>query len=1385
MKSLWRRWSRYIWGLGIAILLQVGMLGMAHAATITGTGYIYTSVGGGSGGTASGVPATSAGLSYPMSVAVDGAGNVYVVDGDNGLIRVVAGKNETLFGQTMIKGDIYTIAGGGSSNGYTATNVAATSETLYSPTGIAVDSAGNVYFAEDGGLNLLRVVAASNETLFGQSMTQGDIYTIASGLNSPVGVAVDGTGNVYVADTYNNVIQMVAAESGENLFCNGTASSSNCLVYGSTAGNMYTIAGGGSSGTGSAILATSAGLNKPYGVAVDGTGNVYIADTYNQIIRVVAGTSETLFGQSMQPGYIYTVAGGGSSDSNGVAATTEQLSDPFGVAVDSAGNVYIADYGFDEIQAVAAANETLLGQSMTAGDIYTIAGTLGKAGYTGDGGPATAAELNSPNDVTVDGAGDVYIADTNNNVIREVTWQVPTVTGISTTSGPTSGGTSVTITGTGLNVATAVYFGSDPASFTLGTATSLTAVAPAEAAGTVDITVANPGGTRSATSSADQYTYVAAPTVTGISPSEGPASGGTSVTITGSNFASGATVDFGTNTATNVTVNSSTSLTATAPAGSGTVDVTVTTVGGTSATGSADQYTYVAAPTVTGVSPSSGPLAGGTTVTVSGSGFMVNSSSVVAAVYFGSEQASSYSVSSVGSLTAVAPAEAAGTVDITVVSTGGTSATGSADQYTYVAVPTVTGISPSEGPASGGTSVTITGSNFASGATVDFGTNAAMNVTVNSSTSLTATAPAGSGTVDVTVTTVGGTSATGSAERFIYLTPATVSLAVAPATATPGGPVTVTGAVYDARGVAIPGATVDVALNAGSSVAAITDSSGGYTAQLTAPTSDGSYTVTATVAGANPAVTAGVKLTVVGGAVTIRVVPESMPVDGQAQVSGTVTDGGGPLAGYTVDLGMSSGTGSAGSLSSTTVTTDVYGDYSAVFTAPAQSGAVTVTATVYGTVYQAQAVILVTPQAATVNGADEVAATGGSATASYGETSESGTGSGVLSVAQYGGDPAGIAPSGAAGYFDAALSTGNTFSSVTITECGVSANDTLDWWDPAADSGAGAWQAVSPAATYDAGCLSLTVTADTSPSLSDLDGTVFAVAAQTNSGSSGGSVGGGGGSISIPVSTPVVTGISPTAGTAGTTVNISGSGFTGATAVDFGPNAAQSFTVESDTQITAVAPAGTGTVDVTVATSGGTSATGSADQFTYQPAPCTASFTDVPASYWAHQAILTLACKGIIAGFPDGTFRPDASVTRAQFVTMLVRTLGLKLGAGNTPFTDVAPTAWYAPSVAAAEQAGIVAGISPDQFGPNEPITREEMAVLLAHVLGSPATPGSPLQFTDAAAIAPWAESAVQEVVGAGLMTGFPNGTFQPTGVSTRAQAAAVLSQYLAYAAKK
>ncbi|WP_212742098.1 IPT/TIG domain-containing protein, partial [Sphingomonas sp. 3F27F9] len=158
----------------------------------------------------------------------------------------------------------------------------------------------------------------------------------------------------------------------------------------------------------------------------------------------------------------------------------------------------------------------------------------------------------------------------------------PTVTAVSPTSGPAAGGTAVTITGTGFTGATAVKFGATSATgITVVSATSITATAPA-GSGTVDVTVTTPGGT-SATSASDRFSYVAAPTVTAISPSSGPASGGTSVTITGTGFTGATAVKFGAASATGITVVSATSITATAPAGSGTVDVTVTTPGGTSA----------------------------------------------------------------------------------------------------------------------------------------------------------------------------------------------------------------------------------------------------------------------------------------------------------------------------------------------------------------------------------------------------------------------------------------------------------------------------------------------------------------------------------------------------------------------------------------------------------------------------------------------------------------------------------------------------------------------------------------------------------------------------------------------------------------------------------
>ena len=177
----------------------------------------------------------------------------------------------------------------------------------------------------------------------------------------------------------------------------------------------------------------------------------------------------------------------------------------------------------------------------------------------------------------------------------------PTVTGVSPASGPN--GSPVTLSGAAFTGATAVNFGTNPATFTVNSDNIITAVAPA-GTGTVDVTVTTPEGT-SATSAADQFTYTPAPIVTSIGPTSGPAAGGTTVTLTGTAFSGASAVDFGT-TAASFIVKNATLITATSPAGSGTVDVTVTTpTGGTSATSAADKFTYIAAPTVTGISATS------------------------------------------------------------------------------------------------------------------------------------------------------------------------------------------------------------------------------------------------------------------------------------------------------------------------------------------------------------------------------------------------------------------------------------------------------------------------------------------------------------------------------------------------------------------------------------------------------------------------------------------------------------------------------------------------------------------------------------------------------------------------------------------------------------
>ncbi|QLH23602.1 S-layer family protein [Streptomyces sp. Rer75] len=367
---------------------------------------------------------------------------------------------------------------------------------------------------------------------------------------------------------------------------------------------------------------------------------------------------------------------------------------------------------------------------------------------------APAFTLVSANQITVTapaGTGTVLITvttpgGTSNGVPFSYTSApVPVLSGVSPGQGPTAGGNTVTLTGSGLGGATAVRFGSVLASFTVVSPSQITAVAPPGSAGPVQVTVTGPGGT----SNGVTYTYVASPVLSGVTPNQGPATGGTSVTLTGSGFTGATAVRFGSVLASSFTVVSSTQITAVAPPGSaGPVQVTVTGPGGTS---NGVTYTYAAGPVLSGVSPGQGPVSGGTSVTLTGSGF-----TGATAVKFGSTPAVSFTVGSASQITAVAPPGSAGPVQVTVTGPGGTS---NGVTYFYVGIPTLSAVSPHQGPASGGTAVTLTGTNLLGATAVKFGTVDATSFTVVSAIQINAVAPPGSaGTVQVTVITPGGTS---------------------------------------------------------------------------------------------------------------------------------------------------------------------------------------------------------------------------------------------------------------------------------------------------------------------------------------------------------------------------------------------------------------------------------------------------------------------------------------------------------------------------------------------------------------------------------------------------------------------------------------------------
>jgi RHS repeat-associated protein len=376
-------------------------------------------------------PASQAGLASPRQEAFDTQGDIYIADSGNNRIQEIAAYTHTQFGISMTAGDIYTVAGqangapGCQCDGYPATQAY-----LNDPVGIVTDAAGDLYIADNGN-NRIQEVPAASGTQYGQSMTAGYMYTIAgdqygtSGytgdggaatsalLNQPESLAVDKAGDVFIADAGNNRIQEIAAASGTQ--------------YGQsmTADDIYTIAGSatgvsGSSGDGGP--ASSAKLNDPAAMTMDNAGDLLIADTGNNRIQDIPAHTGTSYGQAMTAGDIYTIGGGTSGTTgDGGPATSAALHAPVSIAADPAGDVYIADSANNRIQEIAATSGTQWGQSMTADDIYTVAGSAtGSSGNSGDGGAAVSGLMTTTESVSLDPEGDLYVTDNSNNTVREI-----------------------------------------------------------------------------------------------------------------------------------------------------------------------------------------------------------------------------------------------------------------------------------------------------------------------------------------------------------------------------------------------------------------------------------------------------------------------------------------------------------------------------------------------------------------------------------------------------------------------------------------------------------------------------------------------------------------------------------------------------------------------------------------------------------------------------------------------------------------------------------------------------------------------------------------------------------------------------------------------------
>ena len=371
----------YVANGGQVLLVSIG----GQTQTVAGDGWLHAI---GDGG-----PATSAQLFQPAAVALDPAGNLLIADSGTGRVRSV-GTNGTI---TTIDGPA----------------------DLHSPMGVAATSAGAVVIADTGNHRIRQANGGTIASIAGTGAAGAGpegLSPLETALNAPRGVCRDRAGMLYIVDTGNHRLLRLATE-----------------------GVLLSVAGNGSPGSaGDGGPARLAQLNLPSGCTTDAGGSLYIADTANHRIRLVT-----------PDGTIQTFAGTGQ---------TGALDSPQGVAVDDSGDVFIADTGNHRIREVTP-----------DGIIQTIAGT-GAAGFSGDGGPALAAQFDAPGGLALDSAGNVYVADTGNNRVRRLAppsaafsaQGFSVVNAASLAPGPVSPGEMVSIFGSGMGPATASAAAFDP-----------------------------------------------------------------------------------------------------------------------------------------------------------------------------------------------------------------------------------------------------------------------------------------------------------------------------------------------------------------------------------------------------------------------------------------------------------------------------------------------------------------------------------------------------------------------------------------------------------------------------------------------------------------------------------------------------------------------------------------------------------------------------------------------------------------------------------------------------------------------------------------------------------------------------------------------------------